>query len=184
MPQVPLATSGLLSGWLGNKRRHAAKPYIAGRVLDFACGSGHLATICNPDSYFGYDVDPLKIAWAREHYPGYQFEAELPESARFDTVVALAFIEHVEPDPFLKQMSSMLDEHGRMVLTTPHPAFEWVHTLGARARLFSMDARDDHEALISASAMKQTAERNSLELTVSRRFLFGANQLFVLSMKR
>lgn len=145
------AESGLLTGWLVIKRIEAARPFIVGRVLDFACGPGHLAKFCDLDGYHGYDIEPHLIAMAKERFPRYQFGTEVSESARYDTIAALAFIEHVEPEPYLQQFSSMLSENGRIVLTTPHPMYEWAHTLGARAHLFSWGAHEDHEGLIPAS---------------------------------
>jgi 2-polyprenyl-3-methyl-5-hydroxy-6-metoxy-1,4-benzoquinol methylase len=105
----------------------------------------------------------------------------LPTDQRFDTIAALAFIEHVTPEPYLKQFADLLRPEGRIVLTTPHPAYEWVHTAGAKVRLFSPEAHDDHEDLLSHERMAELADSVSLRLLTSRRFLFGANQLFVLT---
>jgi hypothetical protein len=70
---------------------------------------------------------------------------------------------------------------GRIVLTTPHPSFEWVHTLGARLGLFSQEAHEDHEHLIDAAGIAELAGRMSLRVVKAKRFLLGANQLFVLA---
>ena len=178
--KVKLVDAGLLSGWLVSERLRAARPHLVGSVLDFACGHGQLAQVCDADSYLGYDIDSRKVEVARQHFPGYRFQTTLPEGQSFDTVASLAFIEHVAPEPYLKQFADLLRPGGRIVLTTPHPAFEWVHTVGARLHVFSPAAHDDHEDLISVDGMAQLAERLSLRLVTSQRFLFGANQLFVL----
>ncbi len=68
----------------------------------------------------------------------------------------------------------------RLVLTTPHPAFEWVHELGAKLGLCSADAAEEHETLLDATAMRKLAEQNALRLVTVKRFLCGLNQLFVL----
>jgi 2-polyprenyl-3-methyl-5-hydroxy-6-metoxy-1,4-benzoquinol methylase len=181
LKKVKLIDAGFLSGWLVNERLRAARPHLTGKVLDFACGHGHLAQLCDADSYTGYDSDSRKIKLAQEEFPGYRFLDSLPEDERFDTVAALAFIEHVQPEPYVKQFADLLNPGGRIVLTTPHPSYEWIHTTGAKLHIFSPEAHDDHEDLISPEGMAQLARHLSLELTESRRFLLGANQLFVLT---
>jgi 2-polyprenyl-3-methyl-5-hydroxy-6-metoxy-1,4-benzoquinol methylase len=162
-------------------RLQAARPYLEGQILDFACGHGQLAQFCDPAGYLGFDIDGRKIDIARAHFPGYQFRQALPAGGRFDTVAALAFIEHVSPVPYLKQFADLLRPGGRIVLTTPHPAYEWIHTTGARLHVFSPAAHDEHEDLLSGERMSHLADSLSLRLVTSRRFLFGANQLFVLT---
>jgi len=179
--KVKLVDAGLLSGWLVTERLRAVGPYLSGSVLDFACGHGQLAQLCDPASYLGYDIDSRKVEVARQHFPGYRFETTLPEDEHFDTVAALAFIEHVQPEPYLKQFTDLLQPGGRIVLTTPHPSFEWVHTAGARLHVFSPEAHDDHEDLLSRQHMAGIADSLSLRLVTSKRFLLGANQLFVLT---
>jgi SAM-dependent methyltransferase len=178
---VPLVDAGLLSGFLVRERLRAARPYLAGSILDYACGHGQLAQLCQPERYTGYDVDSRKLDVARRYFPGYEFRSELPEQQRFDVVAALAFIEHVDPETYLKQFANLLERGGRIVLTTPAPAFEWIHTAGARLHIFSPEAHDDHEGLVSPAAIQEIADRLSLRVVTKRRFLLGANQLFVLA---
>ena len=179
--KIKLIDAGLLSGFLTRARLRAVAPYLTGTVLDFACGHGNLAQLCRPGDYVGYDIDERKLAVARRHFPRHRFEAVLPENQRYDVVAALAFIEHVDPEPYLRQFADLLSPGGRIVLTTPHPSFEWVHTLGARLGLFSHEAHEDHEDLLDAAAVAALADRLSLRLISKKRFLFGANQIFVLS---
>lgn len=179
-PKVQLIDAGLLSGWLVGERLRVARPHLTGRVLDFACGHGQLAQVCDPASYLGYDIDSRRIDVARQHFPGHRFETALPAGVRFDTVAALAFIEHVQPEPYLRQFVDLLEPNGRIVLTTPHPSYEWIHTAGARVHIFSPEAHDDHEALISPARMAELANSLNLRLVARQRFLLGANQLFVL----
>jgi 2-polyprenyl-3-methyl-5-hydroxy-6-metoxy-1,4-benzoquinol methylase len=179
-PKMKLIDAGLLSGWLVGERLRVARPHLAGTVLDFACGHGQLAPLCDPAGYLGYDSDSRRIDVARRHFLGYRFETTLPAGQRFDTVAALAFIEHVQPEAYLKQFADLLEPGGRIVLTTPHPSYEWVHTAGARLHIFSSEAHDDHEDLISPRRMAELAARVNLRLVTAKRFLLGANQLFVL----
>ncbi|MHA1567622.1 MAG: class I SAM-dependent methyltransferase [Alphaproteobacteria bacterium] len=90
---------GLLSPFLRKQRSKAARPYLKGRVLDVGCGAGALAKLIDPESYVGIDIDEDPLNRARRDFPHHRFESALPEgSKKFDTVVALAVIEHV-PDP-------------------------------------------------------------------------------------
>ncbi len=176
-----LVEGGMLSYWLVRRRQQAVRRHLRGRVLDFGCGVGTLAEICDPAGYLGCDIDPRKIEIARRNRPQHRFEIVLPEGERFDTVAALAFIEHVhDPAGYLRRFAELLNAGGRIVLTTPHPSLEWVHTSGARIGLFSHAAHDEHEDLIDRARMLELLAGTRMRLDVYRRFLFGANQLFVL----
>jgi 2-polyprenyl-3-methyl-5-hydroxy-6-metoxy-1,4-benzoquinol methylase len=177
-----LVDAGMLSYWLVRRRQRAVRCHLKGRVLDFGCGVGTLAEICDPARYLGVDVDPRKIEIARKERPAYRFETSVGASERFDTVAALAFIEHVhDPAGYLRRFAGMLNEGGTVVLTTPHPSLEWVHTVGSRIGLFSHAAHEEHEDLIDRSRMGELLEGTGVRLAGYHRFLFGANQLFVLT---
>jgi 2-polyprenyl-3-methyl-5-hydroxy-6-metoxy-1,4-benzoquinol methylase len=175
---------GLLSPFLRNQRVAAAIPYIKGRVLDIGCGVGVLASRFPPDLYYGLDIDLESIQLARRTYPRHRFETVLPTGATFDTIVGLAVIEHIaQPGEILKQLRSRLAPDGKIVLTTPHPAFEWLHMLGSCIGLFSDAAADEHQTLLDEKAMQGLAADAGLEIHISRRFLLGANQLFVIKKR-
>jgi 2-polyprenyl-3-methyl-5-hydroxy-6-metoxy-1,4-benzoquinol methylase len=180
-----LVEAGLLSYWLVRRRQHAVRRHLAGRVLDFGCGVGTLADICDPAGYVGVDTDPRKIEVARKARPRHRFETALGAGEHFDTVAALAFIEHVhDPAGYLRRFTELLNPGGAIVLTTPHPSLEWVHTSGARIGLFSHAAHDEHEELINKARMVELLAGTGMRLAVYRRFLLGANQLFVLTSPR
>ena len=172
---------GLLSPFLRRQRLQAARPYLQGAVLDFGCGTGALAPWCDQASYVGVDRDADSIRLAKAAQPNHRFLQELPEQGAFNTIVALAVIEHIkQPEALLAALKARLATNGQIVLTTPHPAFEWAHELGAKLGFFSGDAAEEHETLIDKAAMAKLAEAAGLRLLAARRFLFGVNQLFVL----
>lgn len=174
---------GLLSPFLRGRRLAAARPWLNGRVLDFACGGGALAGLVPPNRYLGVDIDAAALNEAIASYPEHTFAAELAPDDAFDTVVALAFIEHVaDPRMYLRRFAAWLRPGGRIVLTTPHPLFRRAHDAGARLSVFSADASDEHEVMLSLADMRPIAVRAGLRVEQYRRFLFGANQLFVLSL--
>lgn len=174
------AEGGYLSPWLQTMRINQAAPFLQGRVLDIGCGNGALTKLSVPQHYFGYDIDSESLAIAQVRFPQYQFGKELPNE-KFDTIAMLAVIEHVkQPDQFLKQLAAHLQGEGKIIITTPHPWFDWVHTLGAKLGLFSAHANEEHEELLDAKKMASLAQVAGLRLTLAKRFLFGANQLFIL----
>jgi len=174
--------AGMLSDWLARRRLQVVEPHLQGCVLDFGCGIGTLAEICDPAGYVGVDNDPRKIEIARRDLPNHRFYTSVPEGERFDTVAALAFIEHVDdPAAYVRRFAGLLEPGGKIVLTTPHPSLEWIHTTGARIHVFSPAAHDEHEDLLDKARMQELLAGTPMRMDVYRRFLFGANQLFVLT---
>ena len=176
-------TEGLLSPFLRTQRINAARPHLFGRVLDVGCGSGALAEVVEPKDYLGLEIDEASIAFAREKFPQHTFENtnDIPDGG-FDTVVALAVIEHVpSPAEFLKDLSKALrpTSNARVICTTPHPSMDIVHTVGAKVGLFSQSANDEHEDLLDRKALDRAGQDAGLVLQTYRRFLYGANQIAI-----
>ena len=172
---------GSLSMWLQRRRLEIAVPHLRGRVLDFGSHRGVLTQYCDPSNYLGVEIDAASIAAGRAAHPDFTFVTELPDGEKFDTVAAFALIEHIDdPGALIARWADVLAPGGQIVLTTPHPNFEWVHTVGAKVGLFSNHAHDDHEDLIDKPRMTELAAPSGLVVEVYRRFLLGANQLFVL----
>lgn len=173
-------TQGLLSPWLRRRRMNAVRPWLAGSVFDFGCGSGALAEFVPAADYSGYDIDAQSLAQARVLHPHHRF-FDVPTQIPADTVVSLAVIEHCkDAGGFLRRLAALAKPGGRIALTTPHPAFEFVHDLGSRIGIFSHDASEEHEVLLDRNALSDLARAERLEIVHYRRFLFGANQLIVL----
>jgi len=174
---------GLLSPWLRGKRFDAARPYLHGRVLDFGCGSGAIASLVSSDRYLGVDQDEFSLQQARLKFPRHQFQSELPRvDEKFDSIISLAVIEHVsDPSGLLRTLSGYLNEsdEARLIVTTPHPSVDWVHDLGAAIGLFSKHANEEHEDLLDRRKLEAAGDQAGLKLKSYRRFLFGANQIAV-----
>jgi 2-polyprenyl-3-methyl-5-hydroxy-6-metoxy-1,4-benzoquinol methylase len=159
-----------------------SQEYLRGRVLDFGCNDGALLAYCSAENYVGLDIAENGLNRARAKHPDVRFVAALEPDEKFDTVAALAMIEHVpNPGKLLAEWAGLLAPGGRIVLTTPHPRMEWAHTVGAKLRIFSSEAHDEHEDLLDRPKMAEIAATAGLRILVYKRFLFGANQLFVLA---
>lgn len=172
---------GLLSSWLRRHRLDAARPYLRGAVLDVGCGIGTLADDCPAERYVGVDIDKESLDLARRRHPAHRFSPAADPALRVDTIALLAAIEHVaDPAGFLRGLAKHLGPGGRIVLTTPAPWTDRIHAWGAAIGLFSRAAHEEHETLFDLPRMRETAHSAGLRVTCARRFLFGANQLFIL----
>lgn len=175
-------TGGLLSVYLRRERFRAVIPMIQGSVLDFGCGVGELAGHCDQSRYWGVDRDSEALEMARAKFPKCRFSTEIPLAEKFDTIVGLAVIEHVkDPEELLRIFHEILADRGKLILTTPHPSYRWIHDFGARLGLFSREASEEHEMFFDESRICNIADRVGWTLAHSTRFVLGANQLFVLT---
>lgn len=176
-------SEGLLSSYLQRKRFEAAAPYLRGRIVDIGCGSGALAAFVHADQYVGVEIDNASLQHASSRFPEHCFTPELPEkSEKFDTIVLLAVIEHVsDPAQFLRTLAAYLNDTptSRIVVTTPHPAFKWIHDAGSAIGLFSRHASEEHEDFLNYTKLEKAGNQAGLKIVSYHRFLFGANQIAV-----
>lgn len=177
------ALEGLLSPFLRRQRLKAAKPYLSGRILDVVCGSGALAALVAADRYLGVELDEASLQQARLRFPTHQFVSEMPEPIeKFESIISLAVIEHVsDPAQFLRTLAGCLNDTStsRLVVTTPHPAVDWIHDVGAAIGLFSKHANEEHEDLLDRAKLEIASNQAGLKLLFYRRFSFGVNQIAV-----
>ena len=176
------ANEGLLSPFLKRQRISAVRAHLKGRVLDAGCGNGALAEHVDSRNYVGIDVDPASIDAARANHPTHTFIQALQlDGETFDTVAALAVIEHVkDSSAFLAALKANLARSpgARIVCTTPHPAMDWIHWIGSRIGLFSPSANEEHEELLGRKKLAAAGRAAGLRMVSYRRFLCGANQIF------
>ncbi len=112
------------------------KPAIGQRVLEVGAGTGNLTQFLRTsDSVLATDVDPQYVELLRrrfEHHSNvdvavFDLAAPLPERLarqKFDTVICLNVLEHIEDDrAALARLRELLEPGGRLILLVPaHPA--------------------------------------------------------------
>ncbi len=179
------AREPLLTPWLRDLRMAAVpSDYLSGTVLDMGFGSGCLASRVPAERYFGFDINPAAATSARARHPRHHFTDELPDGRLFDHVISLAVIEHT-PDPaaFLSTCARFLAPRGRMLITTPNPALEWLHGVAAHLGLLSHEAHDEHQSILGRGALAGAAAAAGLQVLEFRYFMLGANQAVALARR-
>ena len=183
---------GRLSGYLIDRRTALAAEKITGEsVLDAGCNIAPLAAqIASNTRYLGIEIVPEIAELASRLHPTREFMAldisqdwplDLLER-RFDHIVLLAVLEHLsDPLKIITACEKVLNPGGTMIITTPHPRAQRLHTLGAKIGLFSRDADEEHEAFLDRASLAQLAWQAGLSLQSYRRFQLGMNQLAVFS---
>ena len=68
-------------------------------------------------------------------------------------------------------------------MTTPHPMGDTIHDIGAKMRLFSKKAHEEHKLLLDYKLLSDLLIENPLKISKYKRFLFLMNQLFVLELR-
>lgn len=154
-------------------------------VLDYGCGSGAMSSFFNKNQYTGIDIDRESLEIAKNLHRKYLFlyPNELDPENKFDIIIAMAVIEHFSsPLECLNNLKSKLKyPSGLIIITTPKPWGEYIHGIGARLGLFSRHGHDEHKSMLNKDALLNIAEKSGLKVKKYKTFLFGINQLIVLS---
>lgn len=137
------------------------------RVLDAGCGVGNFfsALTDRVDLGVGIDLSPVNIADARKRFTDHDnirfLHADLDEQAqalrdeRFDTVVCLDVLEHIEDDATLLSRLAQIVEPGGHVLIKV-PACPWLFG--------SVDVASDHYRRYNRPMLRAIAEQAGLEV--------------------
>ena len=181
---VAQSEEGILSPFLAKKRMSKVLPFLNGSVLDYGCGVGNLAEVVDKD-YVGFDIDNASLTIARKRYPNKKFISELHSEQKYDTIIMLAVIEHL--DNPLDELKILIKNHTnrdfRIVITTPNKYFDKIHHFGARLKLFSSHASDEHNIMFAKNDLFQLAKDLELKILHYEKFLFFANQILVIKNK-
>ena len=187
----PKGLSGSLSGFVKGFRIRAAVKELGGArsVLDLGCGLCELiVSLPSGIGYTGVERDAWMYERACTLFPQHRFHRgdiedaafDVPEG--FDAILLLAVWEHLhDPAALLVRARRWIEPGGRFIATTPAPAAHQVLELGSKMGLLSRHADEEHEKLWSFAEIEEIAGRTGWRMLRRRRFLLGANQLFVLT---
>jgi len=81
-------------------------------ILDLGCGTGEFAPLFRAEDYRGLDIEPSNIAYAKRHYPGYQFQTgdamKLPfPDASFAAILVVGVLHHLSLEECRRTLSEM-----------------------------------------------------------------------------
>jgi len=142
-------------------------PALGRRVLDAGCGVGNFFSAAQSriDLGVGIDLSPVNIADARERFADAEhlrfLQADLDEQAqalrdeRFDTVVCLDVLEHIEDDAaLLKRLAQIVEPGGHVLIKVP--ACPWLYG--------SVDVASDHYRRYNRAMLRRIAELAGLHV--------------------
>lgn len=173
--------------YLNKKRLELAKPFIFGSILDVGCGPATTYGIIKPKNYAGIERGEENVKKLREKFPLAKFYSLDLEKDKFnlknsfDTILLLAVIEHIrDPDNLFTELKKCLNKTGKIVITTPTPFGNFVHTLLSVMGITSKEAVKEHCNIYNHKKFIKLAEKYNLNIIMYQKFELGCNSLVVL----
>jgi 2-polyprenyl-3-methyl-5-hydroxy-6-metoxy-1,4-benzoquinol methylase len=158
-------------------------------VLDIGCADGalfrRLGNLIAPSK--GIDADLVRPEQIGGHQllPGC-FPADLPAGLDFDTIVALAVLEHIPSDrlaEFAAACYERLVPTGLLILTVPHPFVDRILDVLIALRIaHGMEAEQHHGYDVNKTA--ELFGGAGFRLAKRERFQLGLNSLFLFERTR
>jgi cyclopropane fatty-acyl-phospholipid synthase-like methyltransferase len=151
-----------LEKFLQNYRFAKVKPYLSGKVLDFGGNQGELAKLVGQENYLAvnYDRRPMK-------------------GRKFDTIVALAVIEHIEYEEVFKifgEFQEVLNPQGKVFLTTPTTYAKPVLETLARVGFLDKHNIEEHKHYWTKKEIEELAHQNGFRVAKYGKFQGVFNQ--------
>ncbi|MBN2169478.1 MAG: class I SAM-dependent methyltransferase [Actinobacteria bacterium] len=168
-------------------RANKVRPYLSGRVLDIGCCAGSLVPYINDRSgYVGVDINQRVIDIHKRKYPENTLycldvqEEKIPVNGKFDTMVALAVIEHLErPDAFFENYISYVKPGGTLVLTTPTPVGDRIHKMLQKLKIANPVVSDVHFCIYKREQLAEIVRKYGVQVSKIELFELGMNQILV-----
>ena len=162
-------SSRLLEGFLQQSRFKQVQPYLNGDVLDFGGNEGELKKLVKGSyTLVNYDHSPM-------------------QNKTFDTVVALAVIEHIEVNNVysaFKEFKYKVRPNGIIFLTTPTPLAKPLLEFLAYINVLDRHNIEEHKHYWTKDDIEKLAKENGFAVKKYRKFQMGFNQLAILERNR
>lgn len=163
-----LDSSRFINKFLQNRRFKQVRPFLIGDVLDFGGNRGELRKFVRGDYLLvNYDYSAMS-------------------NARYDTIVCLAVIEHIDMTEVFKifcKFKNILKKKGIIFLTTPTKAAKPILEFMAFMKIIDKASIVEHRHYWSKKEIYALAEKNGLIIKKYKKFQLGFNQLAVLEHK-
>jgi SAM-dependent methyltransferase len=165
-----LEEAGNFTRWVGD----AIAPHLRGRALEIGCGTGTYTEILahSCPEVLAVEIEPSFAEASRRRFAGSGrvrvIEADaraLPDLGRFDTILMLDVLEHIEDDVgMLRDLGRRLSPGGRLVLKVP----------ALPALYGALDKAIGHWRRYSRRSLAEAAGRAGLTLAECRAFNLAA----------
>ena len=145
-----------------------AVPYLTGDVLDFGGNEGELKK------------------FVRGEYTLVNYDHSAMEGKTFDTIVALAVIEHINiPEVYqiFKTFKEKLRPGGKIILTTPTKMAKPILNFMARIGLADKENIAEHKHYWTKKEIYNLAQETGFIVEKYKKFQIGFNQLAILKHK-
>lgn len=178
----------ILEKFLSIMRFNQALKYVQKNdiVADIGCGyHGYLlSSIADKiKKGIGYDLSVSKLNLPKNIFLKQVNINKKIDSKKnyFDTVIALAILEHVEnPVFFIKRLKSLLKKNGKIVITTPHRrGKKLLEFLSYTLKMVSTDEISDHKNYFDEKKLQKLLLQNGFRIIKIKTFEFGVNLLAV-----
>lgn len=160
-------------------------------VMDFGCGAQSYLLNSSKEIIkkgYGVDYDVDESQDEKIILKKFRFVDKFDfDNNFFNKIYLLAVLEHIPldiVDVLFKEFGRVLNENGRIVMTTPTPASKPVlEFLALNLKVISSKEILDHKKYYDKSDIYELAERNGFKVEEYNKFQFGLNSVFVFSKK-
>jgi 2-polyprenyl-3-methyl-5-hydroxy-6-metoxy-1,4-benzoquinol methylase len=150
--------------FLQEQRFSIVKHHLHGDILDFGGNKGEL----------------------RKHvkgkYTGVNYNYSKLKNRRFDTIVSLAVIEHMEVTEVyavFMWFEAMLNSEGRICITTPAEAARLPLEIMSALGITDQENLKEHKHYWNEGELRKLAKASGLKVVEYRQFQFGLNQFMI-----
>ena len=158
-----------VEGFLQRYRFRLALPYLQGDIMDFGGNEGELKP------------------FVKGKYIVVNYDHSLMGDSIFDTIVALAVIEHINVSEVFQIFKLFRDKyiqpHGTLLLTTPTPIAKPVLEFLAILGVIQKHNIEEHKHYWSKTDIYKLAEKSGFIVEKYQKFQLGMNQFAVLKPK-